>query len=213
MRRAAILGKGALAIHACEVVSNLPDTILDTVIPVADEPDWDRCLSTTVATWWPKTRLLTSGDWQELEPGRCDLVVSVLYDRIIGRSLIDATPRIVNVHPGRLPHYRGARPVNWALHNGEHLHGITVHIIDPGIDSGPILGEALFSIWPEVDEVRDVWDRAMRHGEQLLTDVLPRLDTITPRPQDEAHAAIHYRADSHRLGDRSNWTRATSAHA
>ena len=53
---------------------------------------------------------LGSGDWRELEPGRCDLVVSVLYDKIIGPELIHATPQIINCHPGRLPQYRGVRP-------------------------------------------------------------------------------------------------------
>jgi methionyl-tRNA formyltransferase len=151
-----------------------------------------------------------AGDWRDLEPGRCDLVVSVLYDKIIGRSLIDATPTIVNCHPGRLPEYRGARPVNWALRNREHLHGVTLHAVDSGIDSGPVIGEALFSIWPEVDEVRDVWARTMRHAELLISDTLPRLADITPREQDHSRAVTHYRRDDHLLGDRADWTRAMS---
>jgi hypothetical protein len=210
VRRAAVLGKGALAVHACEIITGLPDTVLDTVIPNAPEPSWDISFADTAAQRWPHARVLRSGDWRDLEPGRCDLVVSVLYDRIIGRSLIDATPTIVNCHPGRLPQYRGARPVNWALRNGEDLHGITVHVIDSGIDSGPVLGEALFSIWPDTDEVRDVWMRAMAHGRLLLSDVLPRLDRITPRRQDESQAVTHYIRDNGRLGDRSGWTRALS---
>ncbi|MDF2273418.1 formyltransferase family protein [Streptomyces coacervatus] len=151
-----------------------------------------------------------SGGWPDLEPGRCDLVVSVLYDQIIGKELIDATDTIVNCHPGRLPQYRGARPVNWALHNGEPLHGATLHVIETGIDTGPILGEVTFSIWPDTDEVRDVWQRTMRHAALLLSDTLPRLDQITPYPQDEALAVTHYLRDNHQLGSRSNWTRATS---
>lgn len=174
------------------------------------EPAWDLSLSQAAAQQWPDARVLRSGDWRDLEPGRCDLVVSVLYDRIIGRSLIDATATIINCHPGRLPQYRGARPGNWALRNGEDLHGITVHVIDPGIDSGHILGEALFSIWHEVDEVRDVWARAMAHGRLLLSDVLPRLEQITPREQDETLAVTHYSRDNVQLGDRADWTRSLS---
>lgn len=205
-----MLGKGRLALHACETITALPEMVLDTVIPNSPEPDWDVRLSDHVAERWPATRLLRSGDWRDLEPGRCDLVFSVLYDRIIGTRLIDATKTIINCHPGRLPHYRGARPVNWALRNGEHLVGVTLHVIDPGIDSGPILGEALFSIWPDVDEVRDVWARAMRHAELLISDTLPRLDAITPRPQPCDGAVTHYLRENSRLGDRSDWTRAAS---
>jgi methionyl-tRNA formyltransferase len=210
VRRAAVLGKGALAAHACEAITHLPDTVLDTVIPNAVEPDWDLRLSDHVAERWPTVRVLRSGDWRDLEPGRCDLVFSVLYDRIIGRILIDATTTIINCHPGRLPQYRGARPGNWALRNGEHLHGITIHTITHGVDDGPVLAEALFSIWPETDEVRDVWERAMQHGRLLITDTLPRLDQITPRPQDEALAVMHYMRDNDKLGDRADWTRELS---
>ncbi|MFD9630328.1 formyltransferase family protein [Streptomyces violascens] len=210
MKRAAVLGKGALAMHACEVIAALPDTVLDTVIPNADEPAWDDALSQRVAERWPDVRILTSGNWRDLEPGRCALVFSVLYDKIIGPGLIDATDTIINCHPGRLPEYRGARPVNWALHNRENLHGITIHAIDTGIDTGPVLAEAHFTIWPDTDEVRDVWNRTMRYGRTLISDTLPRLHRITPRPQDETRAVTHYLRDNHQLGDRSNWTRAMS---
>ncbi|MFE5567058.1 formyltransferase family protein [Amycolatopsis japonica] len=210
LRRAAVLGKGSLAAHACETITALPGTILDTVIPNAPEPDWDVLLSRFVEQNWPETRVLRSGDWRDLEPGRCDLVFSVLYDKIIGRSLIDSTRLIINCHPGRLPQYRGARPVNWALHNGDDLAGVTIHVIDDGIDSGPILAEALFSTWPDIDEVADVWDRAMDHGRRLISDTLPRLDAITPRPQDEAVATTHFRRDNHLLGNRDGWTRTTA---
>ncbi|MGE7438002.1 formyltransferase family protein [Kitasatospora sp. NPDC001175] len=211
MRRAAVLGKGSLAAHACEAIADLPGTALDTVIPNAVEPEWDLRLSDYVAERWPETRIIRSGDWRDLEPGRCDLVFSVLYDKIIGPSLINTTPQIINCHPGRLPRYRGARPVNWALANCEQLHGITIHAIDTGIDSGPILAEAVFSIWPDTDEVKDVWDRAMRYGRQLISDTLPRLDHIVPRPQDHSEAVTHYSRDNTALGYRSDWTRAASA--
>ncbi|MEA5367186.1 formyltransferase family protein [Amycolatopsis sp., V23-08] len=210
MRRVAVLGKGTLAVHACEILAELPGIVLDTVIPTTPEPGWDISLTDTVTTRWPDVRVLGSGDWRDLEPGRCDLVLSVLYDKIIGPELIDATPQIINCHPGRLPQYRGVRPVNWALRNGDDLAGITLHVIDDGVDSGPILAEALFSIWPEVDEVRDVWWRAIAHGRQLLTDALPLLDQIVPRPQDPALAVTHYSRDNHQLGDRADWTRAQS---
>ncbi|WP_103343824.1 formyltransferase family protein [Amycolatopsis sp. CA-126428] len=210
MRRAAVLGKGRLAVHACEAIADLPDLVLDTVIPTTPEPSWDISLTDTVATRWPEVRVIESGDWRDLEPGRCELVFSVLYDKIIGSDLIDATPQIINCHPGRLPQYRGVRPVNWALRNGDDLAGITLHIVDNGVDTGPIVAEALFFIWPDVDEVRDVWWRAIAHGRQLITDTLPRLQAITPRPQDPAQAVTHYSRDNHRLGDRADWTRAQS---
>ena len=209
MKRAAVLGKGSLAAHACEAIAALPDTVLETVVPIANEPDWDIHLSDYVAGRWPATRIVRSGDWRDLE-GRFDLVFSVLYDRIIGPDLIDRAERIINFHPGRLPHYRGVRPVNWALRNRERLHGVTIHAIDTGVDTGPVIAEALFSIWPDSDEVRDVWQRSMEHGHLLIANTLPRLDHITPCPQNVALAVTHHSRDNRHLGNRSDWTRQTS---
>jgi len=212
MRRAAILGKGTLAAHACDVIAALPNTVLDTVIPNTPEPDWDISLTQHVQQHHRGTRLVSSGDWRDLDPGRCDLVFSVLYDKIIGSALINATPQIINCHPGRLPQYRGARPANWALLNNEQLHGVTIHVIDAGIDSGPILAEAHFSLWPNIDEVADAWHRAMTYAKFLISDTLPRLEKITPRPQNHTAATIHYMRNNHQLGIRSDWTRpATTA--
>lgn len=210
MIRAAVLGKGELAAHACDVIATLPDTALDTVVPNTPEPGWDLSLTQHVRRHHRGTRIVESGDWRDLEPGRCNLVFSVLYDRIIGPELIDATDRIINCHPGRLPQYRGARPANWSLVNGERLHGVTIHVIDAGIDSGPILAEAHFSLWPQIDEVADAWQRAMCYAKLLISDTLPRLDEITPRPQDPAAAVTHYMRDNHLLGDRADWTRTTA---
>jgi methionyl-tRNA formyltransferase len=110
----------------------------------------------------------------------------------------------------RLPAYRGALPLNWALANRERVHGITIHVIDTGIDSGPVLAEAVFSIWPDVDEVEDVWERCMGHGRLLISDTLPPLHRIVPRPQDESLAVTYRLRDSAALGDRSDWTRAAT---
>ena len=155
---------------------------------------------------WAATRLVRSGDWRSLE-GRFDLVFSVLYDQIIGSDLIERAERIINFHPGRLPHHRGVRPVNWALRNRGHLHGLTIHAIDTGVDTGPVLAEAPFSVRPDIDEVQDVWQRSMEHGRILISHTLPRLDRIVPRPQDEALAVTHRSRDNHKLGDRGDWAR------
>lgn len=69
-----------------------------------------------------------------------DLLVSMSYDQIIRKALLDAAPLgFVNCHAGKLPFYRGRNILNWALINGEKEFGITVHFIDEGIDTGPII--------------------------------------------------------------------------
>ena len=210
MMRVAVLGEGQLAADTCDIVAGLGGWQLEAVVPNHPPPYWDVILARHAADRWPGVRLIGSGDWRELEPDTYDIVLSVLYNRIIGRDLIDSCGRILNFHPGRLPQYRGVRPINWALRNGDRLHGITIHEIEEGIDSGPIVAEAMFSIWPEIDEVRDVWDRSMAMGRVLMAETLPRLDQLTGTLQDPAQARVYYSHQSDQLGDRAGWTRAES---
>lgn len=207
MKRVAVLGKGSLAVHTCELVSDLDGWELAAVVPNAGEPDWDVRLTDAAPERWPDVPLVRSGDWRELLDGGYDLVISLLYNRIIGRQLIERCGRIVNCHPGRLPQYRGVQPGNWSLLNGERWHGVTLHEVDEGVDTGPILAQVLFPIWPEIDEVRDVWQRALTHGRQLLSDTLPRIDAIRGVPQDESLARTYYSREEPELGARRGWTR------
>lgn len=55
---------------------------------------------------------------------------------------------MLNVHGTLLPHYGGARTLNWIIENGEDFSGVTVHKIDPGMDTGPILHQEVFPVSP-----------------------------------------------------------------
>lgn len=73
-----------------------------------------------------------------------DLVVSVRYRRILRDEAI-AVPRhgVLNLHSGLLPAYKGMMATFWAMLNGEHTIGSTLHtIVDAGIDTGPVVGRA-----------------------------------------------------------------------
>lgn len=70
----------------------------------------------------------------------CDLFVSMSFDQIFKAELLRAARLgIVNCHAGDLPRYRGRNVLNWALINGEPRIGVTVHAVDEGVDTGPIL--------------------------------------------------------------------------
>ncbi len=204
-RSIAILGRGRLAIAALLAAAvNGYDVIW---VVVDDEPPWDLKLSTYVQYEHPSVKLDMSGDWRNLVGVDVDVILSVGYTRVIGRELLDGPARALNLHLGKLPEYRGMRPVNWALRNGESVAGVTLHEVDAGIDTGPIVAQMTFSIWPDVDEVRDVWLRAVHAGERILRDVLPVLDRLMAVPQDETRAGYYSAADISRLGDRSDWVR------
>jgi methionyl-tRNA formyltransferase len=206
MTDVAILGRGHLGVVALETCLNLRWDVR-RVVTTALEPAWDRCLSSYASRVHPEVSLDTSGDWRTLIDLDVDLILSVMYDRIIGRDLIEGPARVLNLHLGKLPEYRGMRPINWSLKNGESVAGVTLHEVDEGIDTGPIVAQTTFSIFPDVDEVRDVYGRAVRAGEAILRDTLPIIDKIKAVPQDDSLAGYYSAADAVRLGDRADWER------
>ena len=118
--------------------------------------------------------------------------------------------RILNLHNSPLPKYRGVSPINWALKNGERVHGVSIHEITPGIDDGPIYSQLLYSIYPEFDEVRDVYARALEYGWVLFTQTMPLMSRITPRPQDHAQASYYNLQQNAQLAERRSFTRQES---
>lgn len=78
-------------------------------------------------------------------------VIVVNGTRIIGRKVLESTPAtFLNTHAGITPKYRGAHGAYWALLNDDPERcGVTIHIVDPGIDTGSIIGQAKIAPTPE----------------------------------------------------------------
>lgn len=82
-----------------------------------------------------------------------DLVVSAGFMRILGPAVVDAFPgRIINTHPALLPSFAGAHGVRDALAHGVKVTGCTVHVVDRGVDTGPILAQRAVDVLPGDDE-------------------------------------------------------------
>lgn len=93
--------------------------------------------------WVPLADLRADGGARTLLDFRPDIVISARFSLIFPQRVIDAVPRgIVNVHPGMLPGYRGLFAPFWQILHKEPELGCTVHLVDRGIDTGPILGIA-----------------------------------------------------------------------
>lgn len=77
------------------------------------------------------------------------LVVCAGYMHLLTRPFLERFPgRVVNVHPSLLPAFPGARPLEQALAAGARETGVTVHLVDEGVDSGPILAQEPVPILP-----------------------------------------------------------------
>ena len=73
--------------------------------------------------------------------------------RIIGKPLIDVFPnRIMNIHPALLPAFPGLHAQKQALEHGVRIAGCTVHFVDEGMDTGPIIIQAAVPVYPDDNE-------------------------------------------------------------
>ena len=204
MKKTVVLGKGELAIKICEWFLASSNHELVSIIPVKPEPTW----TASITKWASKNgvSVVNSGHYMDLDFGP-DLALSVFYDKIIKKEFIDKCGKILNLHNSPLPKYRGVSPINWALKNEEQEHGVTIHEILPGIDDGPIVGQLKYSIYPQFDEVGDVYARALKYGYILFEQTAPLFDMIAPRSQDEAKVIYYDSSKNDLLGDRRYFTR------
>lgn len=96
-----------------------------------------------------------------------DLVfISVQFDQILRPNRF-RTKRLYNIHYSKLPFYKGLSPIIWAILNGEQEFGVTLHEIDHGIDTGPIIDQDVFEI-TDRDTSRDVYLECQQRGAALL---------------------------------------------
>jgi phosphoribosylglycinamide formyltransferase-1 len=101
----------------------------------ASREDWDAALTEAVAGHRP------------------DLVVSAGFMKILGKRFLDRFgDRTVNTHPALLPSFPGAHAVRDTLAYGAKLSGCTVHFVDDGVDTGPIIAQEAVPVCADDDE-------------------------------------------------------------
>jgi methionyl-tRNA formyltransferase len=149
----------------------------------------------------------------EVERLRADLALSVLCGYVLRPTFLKLfSGGAVNLHTALLPHNRGAHTNVWPLVDGTPA-GVTLHRIDPGVDTGPILAQMEVHVEP-VDTAATLYQKLERAGLKLLQenwDPLVRGD-LEPRPQDLAAGSFHRVADLRTL-DRIDLDEPTTARA
>jgi methionyl-tRNA formyltransferase len=119
-----------------------------------------------------------------------DVAVVVAYGRLLPNEFLAAPKRgCINVHFSLLPKYRGASPVNWAIVNGESETGVTTMLIEPTLDTGPILMQRRTVIGAN-ETAPELMTRLAELGAQLLSETLASFDDINPQYQDHDAATF-----------------------
>ena len=112
---------------------------------------------------------------EHLQAHEADLVVTAGFMRVLGGPVIEAFEnRIINSHPALLPSFPGAHAVRDAVESGVKVTGCTIHIVDEGVDTGPIIAQCPVTI-DDGDTVEALHERIKEHERTLLVDVLGRI--------------------------------------
>jgi formyltetrahydrofolate-dependent phosphoribosylglycinamide formyltransferase len=124
-------------VPACAAMQRARDAGVATfAVALRDHPDreaWNDALSEAIAAHDP------------------DLVVLAGFMRILGPKLVTRF-RIVNTHPALLPAFPGAHAIRDALAAGATTTGVTVHWVDEGVDTGPVIAQTSVEVRPDDDE-------------------------------------------------------------
>ncbi|WP_346843569.1 phosphoribosylglycinamide formyltransferase [uncultured Rothia sp.] len=119
--------------------------------------EWNRYLEKTVASFSP------------------DFVIFAGFMRIVDADFVQQFEnRIINTHPALLPSFPGAHGVRDALDHGVKITGLTVHFVDSGVDTGPILAQAAVSVLPE-DTEETLHERIKVEERKLLVQTISEL--------------------------------------
>ena len=193
-----VFGFGRLALAALDTLERLRVTPIAVVVPgIRGGADVDMVAARAREK---SLRLLVQPRRQELAPFleaiqslQPDLMLVWSYPMLLAPELTSLAARgAFNIHSGKLPEYRGGHVMMWALINGERESAATLHRVDAGIDTGPIVAEERFPIaWD--DDIASLQGKLAVAGTALLTKYWPALadGTATQTPQDESRARYY----------------------
>ncbi len=119
-----------------------------------------------------------------------EIIIVVAYGQILRQELLDLPSRgVVNVHPSLLPRWRGASPIPASILAGDERTGVTIMLMDTGMDSGPVLAQEDVPIHDD-DTSRSLSDTLAALGADLLVRTLPPwlAGETLPQPQDDSLA-------------------------
>ena len=132
-------------------------TFVESVRAHPDRMAWNAALTATVAAHRP------------------DLIVSAGFMKILGAAFLkEIGCPMINTHPALLPAFPGPHPVADTLAYGVKVTGATVHLVDAGVDSGPVLAQAAVEVRPR-DTVDELHERIKTEERRLLVGTVAAL--------------------------------------
>jgi len=200
--RVVFFGSASLALPSLQRLAQTDEFELIGVVSQPDKPvGRDGTLEPTPvakvarqSNWplfqWPSLRSAEVVD--QLQTLHADIGVVVAYGKIIPPAILQLFPKgIVNLHPSLLPKYRGPSPIQSAILAGDKETGISIMLLDEGMDTGPLLDQLR---WPLADDItaQDLTTLAAKQGADFLIATLKQYVSgkLSPQPQPSDGASI-----------------------
>jgi methionyl-tRNA formyltransferase len=200
MTKIVFMGTPLFAVPSLEAVAALPDVEIIQVITQPDRPAGRgqtlqpspvkaKALELGLPVWTPEN-LKKPEDVEKLREVAPDLMVVVAYGEILRQRVLDIPPLgTLNVHGSLLPRHRGASPIVGALLAGESETGVTIMVLDAGMDTGDMLTRRAIPILPH-HTTGTLTPLMAQLGADLLAETIPQwvAGTLTPEPQNHSEA-------------------------
>ena len=179
MQSIAVLASGTGTLLQALIDSSVRDYIVAVGSDVADAPALSKAreagIETFVVAVGADRDKWNSDLVARLEGYGTELVVCAGFMRILGPATLAAYPgRIINSHPALLPAFPGAHAVTDALAYGVKVTGCTIHVVDGGVDTGPIVAQQAIVI-DENDDADTLQERIKQVERVLLVDVVQKI--------------------------------------
>ena len=157
-------------------------------------PVKELALSKGIPVYQPAT-LKSEEEQKKLRALAPEVIIVVAYGKLLPKAVLEIPPRgCINVHGSLLPRWRGAAPIQWAVIAGDEKAGVTTMQMAEGLDTGDMLLTYETPVGAR-ETAGELFDRLAQAGAALLTETLEKLDTITPRPQDDSQSSYAHMLD------------------
>jgi methionyl-tRNA formyltransferase len=136
-----------------------------------------------------------------------DVIVVAAYGQILPAELLEIPRRgCLNIHTSLLPRWRGAAPIQWAILEGDSETGVSIMLMDVGLDTGPVIATTRTKV-EDRDTGQTLHDRLARLGSELLLTVLPRWLEGELSAQPQPAEGVTYARKLSKADGRIDWTR------
>jgi len=176
--------------HEVVAVVTQPDKTAGRGRKVVPPPVKELALAHNIPVFQPE-KLRGTNFHEVLRPFNPDVIVVAAYGKILPPEILKL-PRYgcINIHASLLPKYRGAAPIQWAIINGERKTGVTIMLLDEGMDTGNIIATEEVEILDDDDTV-SLSNMLSVVGANLLLEVLAKIEAtgkVESTPQDHSLA-------------------------